>query len=252
MAVPGAPGSRLALASSSSSRSTRSSASRSATRTRSTSRSRSGTRSTGTSATSSRCCENISDGGPVPDPLPAHVRVRGHRDRDLALLIGYPVAYYAARHAGKVARAHPRAARASLVDQLPDADDRLDQPALAGGLGARRSSTRASIDQLFISLGLLENEGGWLEGQPATVDLRPRLRLHPVPDPAALRGARPDRPAPHRGGARPRREPLPGLPARHPAALDAGDPRRPRARSPCRCSATTTRTTSSRPRPRRA
>ena len=35
-------------------------------------------------------------------------------------------------------------------------------------------------------------------------DARPGLRLHPVPDPGAVRGAGPDRPGAHRGRARPR------------------------------------------------
>ena len=53
-----------------------------------------------------------------------------------------------------------------------------------------------------------------------------RLRLHPVLHPAALRRARPDRPEPPRGGPRPRREPVPHVPARDPAAVEDRHPRR--------------------------
>src|SRR4029077_5024186 len=54
---------------------------------------------------------------------------------------------------------------------------------------------------------------------------RARVRLRPVLHPAALRGPRPHRPAPHRGRARPRGKPVRGISARHTPALHTRDPR---------------------------
>jgi spermidine/putrescine transport system permease protein len=88
----------------------------------------------------------------------------------LALLIGYPVAYYAARHAGRWAGV------ILLLLVLPWWINYLMRMlAWINLLSPEGWGTRVlhwlSIDQLFIWLGLLENEGGWLEGQPATVIL---------------------------------------------------------------------------------
>ena len=110
--------------------STRSSPSRSATRTRCRSRSRSGTRWTGTSATCSTMLRNIWHGGPfltVSLRTIAFVAIA----MALSLLIGYPVAYYTARHAGRWKGARPARADPAVLDQLPDADAGVDQPALA-------------------------------------------------------------------------------------------------------------------------
>ena len=85
----------------------RRSPSRSATRTRSPSPCRSGTRSTGTSATCSRCSANIWNGGQFLTSSCARSRYVGDRPRALARSIGYPVAYYAARHAGRWQGARP-------------------------------------------------------------------------------------------------------------------------------------------------
>ena len=54
----------------------------------------------------------------------------------------------------------------------------------------------------------------------------PGLRLHPVPDPGAVRGAGPDRPGAHRGRPRPRAEPGADVPPGHAAAVPAADPDR--------------------------
>ena len=70
----------------------------------------------------------------VPHGLPAHVRVRVDRDRALPARRLSRRLLRGPAH-GQVARAHPAPARAPLLDQLPDADARLDQPALAGRLG---------------------------------------------------------------------------------------------------------------------
>ena len=50
----------------------------------------------------------------------------------LSLLVGYPVAYFTARHAGRWKGADPARADPSALDQLPDADAGVDQPAGAG------------------------------------------------------------------------------------------------------------------------
>jgi spermidine/putrescine transport system permease protein len=88
----------------------------------------------------------------------------------IALLIGYPVAYYAARHAGRWAGV------ILLLLVLPWWINYLMRMlAWINLLSPEGWGTRIlhwlSIDQLFIWLGLLENEGGWLEGQPSTVIL---------------------------------------------------------------------------------
>ena len=53
----------------------------------------------------------------------------------LSLAIGYPVAYFAARHAGRWNGLVPARADPAVLDQLPDADARVDQPAVARRLG---------------------------------------------------------------------------------------------------------------------
>ena len=92
---------RVAVASSSSSRSTPCCASRSATRTRSRSPCRSGTRSTGTSATCSRRCATSGTNGPFLHVFLRTLRATSRSRWRSRSLIGYPVAYYTARHAGR-------------------------------------------------------------------------------------------------------------------------------------------------------
>ncbi len=86
----------------------------------------------------------------------------------LALLVGYPVAYYAARHAGKWR------GLILLLLVLPWWINYLMRMlAWINLLSPEGWGTQVlhwtSVDRLFISLGLLENEGGWLEGRPLTV-----------------------------------------------------------------------------------
>ena len=182
--------------------------SRSATRTRSRSRCRSGTRSTGTSATCSTTLRNFWHGGPF---LTVFLRTIEFVAIAMALSLADRLPGRVLRGPARRALEGARPARAdpAVLDQLPDADAGLDQPALAGRLGHEVPARRRASSALFLSLGLLAEPGGWLNGQPTTVDPRARLRLHPVPDPAAVRRARPHRPAPDRGRARPRREPAP-------------------------------------------
>jgi spermidine/putrescine transport system permease protein len=86
----------------------------------------------------------------------------------LSLLVGYPIAYYAARHAGRWR------GLILLLLVLPWWINYLMRMlAWINLLSPDGWGTKVlhwmSIDQLFIWLGLLENEGGWLEGQPSTL-----------------------------------------------------------------------------------
>ncbi len=88
----------------------------------------------------------------------------------LSLLLGYPIAYYAARHAGKWR------ALILLLLVLPWWINYLMRMLAWINLlqpdgWATRVLAGLQIDRLFIALNLLENEGGWLEGQPSTVIL---------------------------------------------------------------------------------
>jgi spermidine/putrescine transport system permease protein len=86
----------------------------------------------------------------------------------LSLLIGYPVAYFTARHAGRwkglllVALIAPFWIN-YLMRML--AWINLLSP---DGWGTKVLHYLA-IDRLFMAMGLLSSEGGWLQGQPATV-----------------------------------------------------------------------------------
>ena len=113
----------------------------------------------------------------------------------------------------------------ALLDQLPDADARVDQPALAGR--ARDEVPEHDRDRAAVHLRRpARGEGRLARGAAVHGDHGAHLRLPAVPDPAALRLARPDRPAPDRGGARSRREPRGRVLPRHAAALAARDPGR--------------------------
>ena len=86
----------------------------------------------------------------------------------ISLAIGYPIAYFAARHAGRWR------GLLLLLLVLPFWINYLMRMlAWINLLSPEGWGTRVlhytSIDQLFIWLGLLSNEGGWLEGQAATV-----------------------------------------------------------------------------------
>ena len=89
----------------------------------------------------------------------------------LSLLIGYPVAYYAARHV------HGRWRGIVLVSLiLPFWINYLMRMLawinlLSPDGWATKVLHWVGIDHVFIWLGLLANEGGWLDGQPSTVIL---------------------------------------------------------------------------------
>ena len=86
----------------------------------------------------------------------------------LSLLIGYPVAYFTARHAGR----YKGLVLVLLI--LPFWINYLMRMLAwvnllaPDGLGTRMLSS-IGIERLFISVNLLSSKGGWLEGQPFTV-----------------------------------------------------------------------------------
>jgi putrescine transport system permease protein len=86
----------------------------------------------------------------------------------ISLVIGYPVAYFAARHAGRWRGV------LLLLLILPFWINYLMKMLawinlLSPDGWATRFLDALAIDELFIALGLLANEGGWLEGQPSTL-----------------------------------------------------------------------------------
>jgi putrescine transport system permease protein len=88
----------------------------------------------------------------------------------LSLLVGYPVAYFAARHAGRWKGAILLALILPLwINYLMRMLAWINLLA-PDGIGTDVMHT-LGIEQLFLSLGLLDDPGGWLNGQPTTVIL---------------------------------------------------------------------------------
>ena len=88
----------------------------------------------------------------------------------LSLVIGYPVAYFAARHAGRWKML------VLLLLILPFWINYLMRMLawinlLSPDGWATRFLNAVGIEQLFIWLGLLSTAGGWLDGEPSTVIL---------------------------------------------------------------------------------
>lgn len=111
--------------------------------------------------------ENLRDGGQY---LTLFLRTFAYVAIALAisLLVGYPVAYFAARHAGQWR------GLLLLLLVLPFWINYLMRMLawinlLSPDGWATQVLHYTSIDQLFIWLGLLESEGGWLEGQASSV-----------------------------------------------------------------------------------
>ena len=107
----------------------------------------------------------------------------------------------------------PRVAHRPVLGQLHDADAGVDRPPADRRLrqqGAHGPAPDEPAGEL----------AGWqgLDGDP-----RSRLRLHPLPDPRALRRARQDRPATPGGRPRSRPQPLAHLHTHHPASQPADD-----------------------------
>ena len=112
----------------------------------------------------------------------------------ICLVIGYAVAYYTARFAGKRTGADPDPADRAVLDQLPDADLRVAEPAPAGRLHQRLPDGPATSAPVELA-----------RRQAHHRDPRAGVRLHPVHDPAAVRLAGPHQPEPAGGGTRPGR-----------------------------------------------
>ena len=88
----------------------------------------------------------------------------------LSLLIGYPVAYFTARHAGRWRGLVLLGLILPLwINYLMRMLAWINLLA-PDGLGTRALQT-FGIEKLFLTLGLLAEPGGWLNGQPTTVIL---------------------------------------------------------------------------------
>ena len=136
----------------------------------------------------------------------------------LSLLIGYPVAYYLARHAGRY-----RVLLLMLIIAPFWINYLMRMLAWVNLL-----TTDGYVNQILMFVGALDAPREWLVGKPETVILGLVYGYVPfliLPLFAAL-----DRidPARHRSGAGSRGKPGSGLLARHAAALVAGGPRRVR------------------------
>ena len=112
----------------------------------------------------------------------------------LCFAIGYPVAYYIARHASGRTKA-----LLLLLIFLPFWVSYLMRMLAWIGLLA----PNGYVNEVLGSIGFSPHR--LAERQPVLGDRGAHLRLHPVLHPARLRGPRPDRPAAAGGGARPRR-----------------------------------------------
>ncbi len=110
------------------------------------------------------------------------------------LLIGYPVAYYLARYA--------RRTRGILLVLLvvPFWVSYLMRMLAWVGL----LLPDGLVNRTLIHLGIISHPYAWLDGQPSSVMFASSTATSRT-DPAALRGARPDRPERARGRPRPRR-----------------------------------------------
>jgi spermidine/putrescine transport system permease protein len=88
----------------------------------------------------------------------------------LSLLVGYPVAYFAARHAGRWKGAILLALILPLwINYLMRMLAWINLLA-PDGIGSDVLHS-TGIEKLFLTLGLLDEPGGWLNGQPTTVIL---------------------------------------------------------------------------------
>src|SRR6185312_12169500 len=88
----------------------------------------------------------------------------------LSLLIGYPVAYFTARHAGRWKGAVLVALIVPLwINYLMRMLAWINLLA-PDGIGSDVLHS-LGIEKLFLTIGLLDEPGGWLNGQPATVIL---------------------------------------------------------------------------------
>ena len=138
----------------------------------------------------------------------------------LCLLIGYPVAYFIARHAG-------RAKTFFLVAFIAPFWISYMMRMFAW---VNLLQPEGYVNRILHALGVIDEPRAVAERQAVDRDPGAGLRLHPVHDPAAVRHARPHRRRHAGGRARPGRQPgadvLPG----DAAAVAPGDPGRVRDR----------------------
>ena len=140
-----------------------------------------------------------------------------------ASLIGYPVAYYIARHASRTK------SLLLILLILPFWISYLMRMLAWVNLLAPDGYVNRFLDftRSAAAHHLHHQPAERLpDGQSFTVILALDLRLHPLLHPAALRLARPHRQVASRGRARPRRQPVPHVPARDAAALEDRPPGR--------------------------
>jgi len=140
----------------------------------------------------------------------------------LCLAIGYPVAYYIARHTSRTK------SLLLILLILPFWISYLMRMLAWVNLLA----PDGYVNRFLMFTHVINSPYGFLDGRSSTVVLALGVRIHPVPDPAALRIARPDRQELHGGRARPRRQPVADVPARDPAAVEDRHPGRKRADRP--------------------
>ena len=161
---------------------------------------------------------------PVPDGLPAHVRLRRHRTRGLR---------FSSAIRSRTSRPVTPAAWKGLLLLLLVLPFWINylMRMLAwinllspDGWGTKASTALVDRPALHHPRSPLQR-GRLARGPERDRRHRARLRLHAVPDHPAVRGARPHRPAPDRGRPRPRRQPVQRVPANHASALDARHPR---------------------------
>ncbi len=145
----------------------------------------------------------------------------------LSLLVGYPVAYFTARHAGRWKGLVLLALILPLwINYLMRMLAWINLLA-PDGLGTRLLHT-FGIEKLFLTHRPARRAGRLAQRAADDGHPRARLRLPAVLHPAAVRGHRPHRRPPDRGRARPRGEPAQRVPARDAPALGPRHPRRHR------------------------
>ena len=162
----------------------------------------------------------VTDGHDLSGDVRPDAGLRGRSRRRACLLIGYPVAYFIARHAG-------RAKTFFLVAFIA--------PFWISYMMRMFSWVNLLQPEGYVNRILECARGDRRAGAVAerqAVDRGPRagVRLRPVHDPAAVRHARSHRRRHAGGGARPGRQPGADVLPRHAAALAPGDPGRLRDR----------------------
>ena len=132
----------------------------------------------------------------------------------LCLLIGYPAAYFVARFSGR------RKGLFLILLIAPFWISYMMRMLAWIDLLQTNGIANKMLSWVGISAGQLAGR------QVGHGDPRPGLRLHPVPDPGAVRGPGPDRPGPDRGRPGPRPRPGPHVRQDHAAAVPAAHPHR--------------------------